>query len=234
MYGIGTTVVRRREVVRLMSLQILLVDHHRILRDGIKAFVEEGTEFEVMGEAESGAEAIHICKNERPDLVVMALGLPDLSGIEATTAILRNAPETRVIILSMFDDEQSVVDAIRSGARAYVLKTSSSRDLLEAFRTVAKGGAYLSPQVSDYLLQRIQSGNRRSKAVGSVLVSLSAREQEVLRLVASGKSSKDIARTLALALETVRSYRKTMMKKLGVTDIAGVTRVAFVNRSRKP
>src|SRR5450755_4461066 len=116
MYGIGTTVVRRREVVRLMSLQILLVDHHRILRDGIKAFVEEGTEFEVMGEAESGAEAIHICKNERPDLVVMALGLPDLSGIEATTAILRNAPETRVIILSMFDDEQSVVDAIRSGA----------------------------------------------------------------------------------------------------------------------
>jgi DNA-binding NarL/FixJ family response regulator len=159
----------------------------------------------------------------------MDISLPGVNGIEAMSEILRHAPEIRVIMLSMYDDEHRVVSAIRSGARAFVLKKASSQDLLNALRAVAKGGSYLSPQVSDCLLQRIQSGNLESKPVASALARLSAREMQVLRMVAEGNSSKDIAVVLDLGLQTVRGYRKTMMKKLAVNSVAGVTQLAIAN-----
>jgi DNA-binding NarL/FixJ family response regulator len=212
-----------------MPFQILLVDDHKIMRDGIKAILEQSTEFQVMGEAENGTEAVQICNKERPDIVLMDIGLPGLNGIEAMTEILRHAPETRVIILSIYDDEHHVVSAIRSGARAFVVKKASSQELLDALRAVTKGGSYLSPQVSDCLLQRIQSGNLESKPVASAVARLSARELQVLRLVAEGNSSKDIAVVLNLGLQTVRGYRKTMMNKLEVNNVAGVTQLAVAN-----
>src|SRR5512140_1256898 len=134
-----------------MPFEILLVDDHKIMRDGIKAILRHSEEFHVAGEAESGADAVQFCRRHKTDVVLMDIGLPGLSGIDATTEILRHSPETRVIILSMYDDEQSVVSAIRSGARAFVLKKASDKDLIDALRTVAKGGSYLSPQVSDKL-----------------------------------------------------------------------------------
>ena len=127
----------------------------------------------------------------------------------------------------MYDDEHTVISAIRSGARAFVLKKASDNDLLDALRTVAKGGSYLSPQVSDRLLSRIQKGELDSKPLPSVLESLSPRELQVMRLVAEGKTSKEIAAVLELGLQTVRSYRKTMMKKLGVSNVAGLTQMAL-------
>jgi DNA-binding NarL/FixJ family response regulator len=126
----------------------------------------------------------------------------------------------------MYDDEVSVMNAMRAGARGYVLKRASLGDLLDAMKTVAKGGSYLSPQVSDRLLRRIQSGNLHSNSVSPLLEGLSRREIQVLRLVAEGKSSKEIAGILDLELETVRSYRKTMMKKLNVNNAASLTKIA--------
>jgi DNA-binding NarL/FixJ family response regulator len=210
-----------------MPYQVLLVDDHKIMRDGIKAILRHSEEFNVIGEAESGTEAVQICKKKRPDIILMDIGLPGLNGIETTTEILRHNPEAKIIILSMYDDEHSVVSAIRSGARAFVLKKASDDDLLDALRTVAKGGSYLSPQVSDRLLQRIQRGDLDSKPTASALSDLSPRELQVLRLVAEGKTSKEIAVMLDLGLQTVRSYRKTMMKKLGVNNVAGLTQVAL-------
>jgi len=127
----------------------------------------------------------------------------------------------------MYDDENSVVSAIRSGARAFILKKASDTDLLEALRMVARGGAYLSPQVSDRLLSRIQKGDLESRPAPSALEVLSPRELQVLRLVAEGKTSKEIAVLLDLREQTVRSYRKTMMKKLGVNNVAGLTQLAL-------
>jgi DNA-binding NarL/FixJ family response regulator len=210
-----------------MPFQVLLVDDHKIMRDGIKAILRHSDEFEVQGEAESGTEAVQICKKKRPDVILMDIGLPGLNGIETTTEILRHYPDVKIIILSMYDDEHSVVSAIRSGARAFVLKKASDGDLLDALRAVAKGGSYLSPQVSDRLLHRIQRGDLESKPVSSALDDLSPRELQVLRLVAEGKTSKEIAVMLDLGLQTVRSYRKTMMKKLGVNNVAGLTQVAL-------
>jgi len=210
-----------------MPYDVLLVDDHKIMRDGIKAILERSNEFRVVAEAENGTDAVQVCKKNTPDLVLMDIGLPGMNGIEATTEILRHCPGAKVAILSMYDDEHSVVGAIRSGARAFILKKASSGDLLDALRTVAKGGSYLSSQVSDRLLSRIQRGELDSKSPTSPVQGLSPRELQVLRLVAEGKTSKEIAVMLDLGLQTVRSYRKTMMKKIGVNNVAGLTQVAL-------
>ena len=210
-----------------MPYDIVLVDDHKLMRDGVKTIIERSGEFHVVAEAESGTEVVALCRQLRPAMVLMDIGLPGMNGIDATTEILRHCPDTKVVMLSMYDDENSVVGAIRSGARGFVLKKASSSDLLDALRTVAKGGSYLSSQVSDRLLNRIQKGDLDMKTRHSVLEGLSPRELQVLRLVAEGKTSKDIAVLLDLGLQTVRSYRKTMMKKLGVNNVAGLTQVAL-------
>ena len=210
-----------------MPFDIVLVDDHKLVRDGVKGILERGTEFRVVGEAENGADAVQLCKKAAPDLVLMDIGLPGMNGIEATTELLRHCPGVKVVILSMYDDENSVVGAIRSGARAFILKKASDTDLLDAMRMVARGGAYLSPQVSDRLLNRIQKGDLEAKQSPPVLEVLSPRELQVLRMVAEGKTSKEIAVMLDLREQTVRSYRKTMMKKLGVNNVAGLTQLAL-------
>lgn len=210
-----------------MPFSILLVDDHKIFRDGIRSILERREEFRVAGEAQDGAEAVQFCKKNRPELVLMDIGLPGLNGIEATEEIMRHCPECKVVILSMYDDENSVMGAIRSGARAFVLKSASADDLLDALRAVAKGGFYLCAQVANRMQTRIQKGDLETKSVPPALETLSPRELQVLRLVAEGKTSKEIAILLELGLQTVRSYRKTMMKKIGVNNIAGLTQLAL-------
>jgi len=212
-----------------MASRVLLVDDHRIMRDGIRSILDRSGDFEVIGEAENGRDALAMCRQERPDIVLMDIGLPGLNGIETSTEILRNYPAIKVVILSMYDDEHSVVNAIRSGARAFVLKRASESDLMDALRTVAKGGLYLSSQVSGRLLASIRRGDTESEGPASPIEDLSPREVQVLRLVAEGKTSKEVAELLSLSLQTVRSYRKTMMKKLGVNNVAGLTQVALAH-----
>jgi DNA-binding NarL/FixJ family response regulator len=210
-----------------MPYGVLLVDDHKILRDGIKAILERTTEFQVVGEAENGAQAVKICKKMQPDLVLMDIGLPGMNGIEATSEIVRSCPCTHVTILSIYGDENSVVAAFRAGARAFLVKNVSSGDLLDALRTVSKGGSYLSSEVSDHLLTRIRHGDLNAKQISEPIERLSRREAEVLRLIAEGKTSKEIAGALELGLQTVRTYRKTLMKKLGVNNIASLTQLAL-------
>jgi DNA-binding NarL/FixJ family response regulator len=210
-----------------MPFDVLLVDDHKIMRDGIKAILNRSSEFRVVGEAENGTDAVQFVRKCHPQLVLMDIGLPGLNGVETTAEILRHQPDCKVVILSMYDDEHSVVSAVRSGARAFVLKRASDNDLLEALRMVAAGGMYLSPQVSDRLLTRIQKGDLEARQTPQVLEALSPREVQVLRLVADGKTSKEIAVLLDLREQTVRSYRKTMMKKLGVNNVAGLTQLAL-------
>lgn len=211
---------------------ILLVDDHKIMRDGLKAILGATQEFKVAAEAESGSEAVQLARQLRPHLILMDLSLPGLNGIEATLEILRANPDARVVILSMYEDEESVIRSIRSGARGFVLKKASHTDLLDALRVVAKGGSYLSPQVSDKLLHRIQSGNLDERKESNPLDVLTPRESQVMRLIAEGKTSKEVAVLLNLGHETVRSYRKAMMKKLGVSNVAELTQLALrYNRS---
>jgi DNA-binding NarL/FixJ family response regulator len=213
---------------------IVLVDDHKIMRDGLRAILNASGEFNVVAEAESGADAVQLARKHRPHLVLMDINLPGLNGIEATVEILRHLPETRIVILSMYEDENSVVQAIRSGARAFVLKKASDTDLLDALRTVAKGGSYLSPDASDKLLHRIQKGDLDEHRAPSITDNLSPRELQVMRMIAEGKTSKEIAVMLDLGIETVRSYRKTLMKKLHVSNVAGLTQIAMANGLTRP
>src|ERR1700689_288392 len=152
-----------------MPLDVLLVDDHKIMRDGIKAILSRANDFRVVGEAENGADAVQFTKRLRPHMVLMDIGLPGLNGVETTQEILRFHSECKIVILSMYDDENSVVGAIRSGARAFILKKASDTDLLDAMRMVARGGAYLSPQGSGRLLHRLQKGDLEHKESPPVL-----------------------------------------------------------------
>ena len=210
-----------------MPYGVLLVDDHKILRDGIKAILERTADFRVVAETDDGSSAVTLCGKLQPDLVLMDVRLPGINGIEATTEIVRRCARTRVIILTMYDDENSVVAAFRSGVRGFLLKKASSADLLDALRVVSQGGCYLSSDVSNHLLTRIQRGDLDLKDLPDAIASLSPREQQVLRLIASGKTTKDIANLLDLGLQTVRTYRKTLMKKIGVTNTAGLTQIAL-------
>jgi DNA-binding NarL/FixJ family response regulator len=210
-----------------MPLDVLLVDDHKIMRDGIKAILERSGDFRVVGEAENGPDSLLMVKRLRPHIVVMDIGMPGLDGVESTAEILRFQPDCKVVILSMYEDENSVVAAVKAGARAFILKRASDSDLMDALRMVAAGGMYLSPQVSDRLLARIQKGDLEARQPSSPVEALSPRELQVLRLVADGKTSKEIAVLLDLKEQTVRSYRKTMMKKLGVNNVAGLTQLAL-------
>ena len=210
-----------------MSYRVLIVEDHKIMRDGIKALLDRSSEFTVVGDVETGTEAIQICTELRPDIVLMDIGLPGLNGVDSTAELLRHSPSTRVIMLSMYDDEDSVVSSIRAGARGYVVKQASSAELLDALRTVARGSSYLSPHVSERLLSRIRRGEVETMGRHPLLAQLTPREFQVLGLIIEGKASKEIAVILNLGVETVRSYRKTMMKKLNVNNVAGLIRVAL-------
>jgi DNA-binding NarL/FixJ family response regulator len=157
----------------------------------------------------------------------MDIGLPGLNGVDTTTELLRQHPAVKVVMLSMYDDEDSVVSSIRAGARGYVVKRASSGDLLDALRVVARGGSYLSPHVSEQLLARIRRGQAVAPGRHPSLAQLTPREFQVLGLIVEGKASKEIAVMLNLGVETVRSYRKTMMKKLHVNNVAGLIHVAM-------
>ena len=165
---------------------------------------------------------------------MMDIDLQGMSGIEATVEMMRHNPDTRIMMLSMYDDEHSVISAVKAGARGFVLKRASDGDLLQALRTVAQGGSYLSPRVSDRLLDRIQKGTVDESTQSAPLASLSPREIQVLRLVAEGKTSKEIAVMLDLSVQTIRSYRKAMMKKLNVNNIAGLTQLALATGLTRP
>lgn len=209
-----------------MPAGVLLVDDHKIMRDGLKAILERVPDFRVVGEAENGPEAVQLARVLLPDVVVMDIGLPGLNGVETTLEILRFHPKCNIVILSMYEDENSVVGAMRAGARGFILKKASDTNLVDALRIVASGGLYVSPQVSDQLVTRIRAGNLEPRHAPAGLEHLSPREMQVLRMVAGGKTSKEIAAVLDLKEHTIRSYRKTLMKKLGVGNAAGLTHLA--------
>jgi len=209
------------------SYKVVLVDDHTLVREGIKAIIERSGEFSVVAEASTAAEAVEASTKTSPELVVADIDLPDLSGIDLTRELLRENSGARVIMLSMSDDEETVIDALRAGAQGFVLKKASSADLMEALHTVARGGSYFSSDASERLMERIRRGDLETKQPRPAWQKLTPRELEVLRLVSAGKSSKQIADLLHLGVETVRSYRKSMMKKIGVSNVASLVQFAI-------
>ena len=218
-----------------MSHRVLIVDDHRIFREGIRNLLQQGTEFEVVAEAGDVERAIALASKHQPDVVVLDLMLDQSDGLSAIAPIRAHSPQSKIVVLSMNDDEVVVSHALQLGARGFVLKRASSEDLRLALRAVEAGGIYLSPEVSENVLTRLQNLGARRRSLAPGLSTLSPREFEVLELVAEGNTSKDVAQLLNLRVETVRTYRKSIMRKLGVNHVAGLVNLAVqAGLLRKP
>jgi DNA-binding NarL/FixJ family response regulator len=207
------------------AISVLLCDDHTIVRQGLRALLETQRDLCVVGEAADGLAAVAAAAELRPDVVVMDLGMPGLGGLEALQRVKRDRPGTGVLVLSMHGGEEYVLPAVRAGADGYLLKGSDLGDLVAALRAVAGGQAYFSPEVAKVLAE----GTRRSidPAPADPAQRLSEREREVLRLVAQGHTSPQIAALLFLSVKTVEGHRSRIMSKVGIHDVPGLTRLAL-------
>ncbi len=208
-----------------MATRILLADDHRMVREALRRVIESRPDFCVVAEASDGREAIAAARAHRPDVAVLDLLMPELSGVEATRRIVEEELATRVLVLSMHEDWSRVRDALQSGAAGYVVKSAASDQLLEAIDSVRQGISYLSPAVSHHVLRAVR--NPGGQQAASPIDALSRREREVLQLVAEGLSAKEIAVRLDLSVKTAESHRGSLMAKLGIHRSSMLVRFAI-------
>ena len=203
-----------------MSLHILLADDHLIVRQGLKVLLErEG--FNVVGEACDGREAVRLAQELSPDIALLDLTMPMLNGVDAGRAILQTSPKTKVVLLTMHTENHYVLDALRAGIKGYVLKTKAAEELVQAIQEVSLGKLYLTPGVSEVVVQAYLAKTDLPPEP------LSLREREVLQLIAEGKTTKEVAVVLGISVKTAESHRTRMMEKLNVHETASLVRYAI-------
>lgn len=205
-------------------MKVLLVDDHKIIRDGLRAVLEGRPDIEVVGEAANGHEALVLVRTLRPEVVVMDVSMPGLNGIDATARLASEHPEIKVLGLSMASDRRYVLAMLSAGASGYLLKDAASDELIRAIQTVASGQTYLSPQISAAIVETALEA--RAPAQAATASALTPREREVLQLLAEGRTSKDIAVTLQISVPTVDTHRRQIMSKLKLRSIAELTKYA--------
>lgn len=208
----------------MTETRILLVDDHEIVRFGLCALLEKEPGFKVIGQAGNGLEAIELAGQLDPDLIIMDVSMPGMNGIEATRYIRKNLPDTKILVLSMYDRRQFVMDMLQAGVNGYVLKARALEEVVLAVNTVLAHEMYLSPKITEMLAQEYQAGHQADAVPSDA--QLTPRERQVLQLLAEGKSSKEIGQTLGLEERTVVSHRQHIMDKVRIRTIAGLTKYA--------
>ena len=197
------------------KIRVVLAEDHTLVRQGFRRILEDSSGIEVVGEASTGLAAIELSKKLKPDVVVMDLAMPELSGLEATEEILKVLPETKILILSMYSNDAYMRKAFKLGARGYVLKNAIEVDLTRAVRALADGDTYMSPGISNVLIENLK-GHGPGEVAGDAYDRLTLREKEVLQLIAQGKSNKEIAVMLDISFNTVAVHRARVMETLGI------------------
>jgi two-component system response regulator NreC len=200
------------------SIRVVLVDDHALVRQGFRRILEDDPDLQVVGEASNGLDAIGLVKKTDPDVVVMDMAMPEMSGLHATMELMKQRPGTKVLILSMYSDEQYVRNALDAGAKGYILKNAIENDLTRAVKAVASGEQYLAPELSSLLIRAMQTGG--FDKASDPYDRLTQREKQVLQLIASSKSNKEIAVILDLSVNTVAVHRANLMSALGVHKTA--------------
>lgn len=209
-----------------MSVRLLLVDDHALIREGLRAVLDSGGEMKVVGEAGNGLEAIERFRELQPDVTLLDIGMPGMDGFAACRRIRAEHPDARILILTVHGEEQFFFEALRAGAHGYVLKRSTGDDLRRAINAVAQGRTWLSPELAGSLVEdfvnRVRAGDD-----DHALDALSAREREVLKLVAEGNTNAEIAKLLSISPKTVQTHRAHAMEKLGLHERTGLVRYAI-------
>ncbi len=208
-----------------MSVRILLADDHTIIRQGLHSLLEKEADMEVVGEAEDGRKALQLVRQLVPDIVVMDITMPHLNGVDATHEIVSEFPQIKVIALSIHSHKRFVAGMLKAGASGYILKKCVFDEFVQAIRTVASGGTYLSPRITGVVVEDYIE--RLTATVDSSLAKLTDREHEVLQLLAEGRSTKQIALELHISPKAIESNRRNIMEKLDIHSVAELTKYAI-------
>ncbi len=211
----------------MKKINVVLVDDHTVVRQGLRALLQSEEDIEVGGEAENGRQAVMLArKSPPPDVVLMDVAMPLLNGLEATRQILKLVPTTKILVLTSYGDDDCVEQLMQAGAAGYLIKQTAANDLLKAIREVYRGNAFFSPTIAkrlrDHCREAFTTGQSPKKAT-----ELTSREAEVLQLIAEGFSNKQIAGELSISIKTVEKHRQQVMNKLNIHDVAGLTRYAI-------
>ena len=213
-----------------MSLRILVVDDHAVVRRGVRSLLESQEGWEVCGEATTGRDAVEQSRRLRPDVVVMDLSLPELNGLDATRQILKFAPDTEVLVLTMHHSEELARDALQAGARGYVLKSDADENLIAAVDNLRRHKPFLTSTVTEFVLDDYL----RPGADAQDDFVVTAREREIIQLVAEGQSSKEAAATLGISVKTIEAHRANIMRKLRLRSVSDLVRYAIRNQIVQP
>jgi two-component system response regulator NreC len=206
-------------------MKIVLADDHKIIRDGLRAILEKHPGMEVVGEADNGHEAISVSQRTQPDVIVMDVSMPELNGIDAAKRIANEQPRTKIIALSMCADRRYVLAMLSAGASGYMLKNAAAAELVRAIETTVVGRTYLSPEIAGLVVDTLRDRTAPDEPIHASV--LSSREREVLQLLSEGRTSKEIAAQLHVAVTTIETHRRQIMAKLGLHSIAELTKYAI-------
>jgi DNA-binding NarL/FixJ family response regulator len=215
-----------------MSLRILVVDDHAVVRRGVRSLLESREGWEVCGEATNGRDAVEQSGRLRPDVVVMDLSLPELNGLDATRQILKEAPGTEVLVLTMHHSEELARDVLQAGARGYLLKSDADENLIAAVDSLRQHKPFLTSTVAEFVLDDYI--RRGDAAQDDFALAVTAREREIIQLVAEGRSSKEAASTLGVSVKTIEAHRANIMRKLHLRSVSDLVRYAIRNRIVQP
>ncbi len=208
----------------MTTIRVLLADDHKIIRDGLKTLIDKETGMEVVAEAENGRKTVRLAQKLHPNVIIMDVTMPDMNGIEATRKIMEEAPDCRIIGLSMHSDRRYILGMLEAGASGYLLKDCAFEELAAAVRNVAGGNTYLSPRITEVVVKGyLDKTAGPSRGLGSALT---PREREVLQLLAEGMAAKEVASHLNVSVKTVETHRRNMMEKLDMRSIAELTKYA--------
>jgi DNA-binding NarL/FixJ family response regulator len=209
----------------MKPISILLADDHNVVREGLRALLSAEPDIEIVGEASNGWQAVKVAKEKSPGIVIMDLAMPDLNGLEATRQVMHELPSTRIIILTSYGDDEYVKQMVEAGVAGYLKKQTAAQDLIKAIREVHRGNVFFSPSVARRLRDQSRAqGNPSGRTQGQN--QLTVREGQVLRLIAQGAANKQMAADLGISVKTIEKHRQHLMKKLGIHDIASLTRYA--------
>ena len=210
----------------MQKIRVLLADDHTVVRQGLRALLVGEEDIEIAAEAENGRQAVQLARDLSPEVVVMDIAMPVLNGVEASRQILRASPSVKVLVLSSYSDEEYVQQLTEAGISGYLVKQTAGSELLKAIREVARGNAYFSPAIAKRLRDRCLE-NPGPQPEKNQSPRLTTREAEVLQLIAEGRANKQIAAELCISIKTVEKHRQQVMNKLGIHDVAGLTRHAI-------
>jgi DNA-binding NarL/FixJ family response regulator len=216
-----------------MSLRILVVDDHAVVRRGVRSLLESHEGWEVCGEATTGRDAVEQSRQLRPDVVVMDLSLPELNGLDATRQILKDTPGTEVLVLTMHRSEELARDVLRAGARGYIMKSDAGEHLIAAVDTLRQHKPFLTSTVTSFVLKDFVRRGDSAQADLSP-VGVTSREREIIQLVAEGRSNKEAASTLGISVKTIEAHRANIMRKLQLRTVSDLVRYAIRNKIVQP